>query len=193
MMIDLREEPAAADLSPDICVIGAGAAGITLARALMQKGLDVCLLESGGLDFEQATQDLYRGSNIGMPYYDLDHSRLRFFGGTVAIWGGRCALLDPIDFERREWVAHSGWPIRRKDLDPFYRRAHGFFDLGRFNYEEEVWRELGLIDPGLDPGKLDVKLWRFDEMSERFTAARARDLSDAPRVRILTEGKVVKL
>ena len=43
------------------------------------------LLESGGTDFEAATQELYRGANIGHQYYDLDEARLRFFGGTVSI------------------------------------------------------------------------------------------------------------
>src|SRR5206468_1851091 len=78
MLIDLRAEPDAAREPADICIVGAGAAGITLARRLAGQGLAVCLLESGGLDFEQATQDLYKGANLGMPYYDLDESRLRF-------------------------------------------------------------------------------------------------------------------
>jgi choline dehydrogenase-like flavoprotein len=191
MLIDLRKEPEAAAVRSDICIVGAGAAGISLARKLRQLGLDVCLLESGGLDYEGATQELYRGANVGMPYYELDKSRLRFFGGTVAIWGGRCALLDPIDFKPRSWVSHSGWPISRADLDPYYREAHRIFDLDRFNYEQDVWTELGLDDPGLDPGKLDVKLWRFDELSERFIGERAKDLIDDPGLRILLHANVV--
>lgn len=193
MLIDLREQPEAAAKESDICIVGAGAAGITLARKLRQLGLDVCLIESGGLDYEAATQALYRGANVGMPYYELDKSRLRFFGGTVAIWGGRCALLDPIDFERREWVPHSGWPIQRAGLDAYYREAHQIFDLDRFNYEGAVWKELGLDDPGLDPAKLDVKLWRFDELAERFIGARAKDLIDDPGLRILLHANVVRL
>jgi choline dehydrogenase-like flavoprotein len=193
MLIDLRAQPDAVSVESDICIIGAGAAGITLARKLRQLGLDVCLLESGGLDYEAATQELYRGANVGMPYYELDKSRLRFFGGTVALWGGRCALLDPIDFKRRPWVAHSGGPISRADLDPYYREAHQVFDLDRFNYEEAVWKELGLDDPGLDAGKLDVKLWRFDELAERFIGERAKDLVDDPGLRILLHANVVAL
>jgi len=194
MLIDLRQDPAAASAAEsDICIIGSGAAGLTLARRLAERGRSVILLESGGLDFEQKTQDLYRGANVGMPYYDLDQSRLRFFGGTVAIWGGRCALLDEIDFRRREWVPHSGWPLTRDDLLPYYKQAHAMLDLGAFTYDEGVWAALGIADPGFDRKRIDVALWRFDELAERFAAGRARDLFDSPKVRVLLHANAVKL
>jgi choline dehydrogenase-like flavoprotein len=198
MLIDLRKDNGAPvdagdAFRADVCIIGAGAAGLSLARRLVQRGHEVCLLESGGLDFEQETQDLYRGANVGMPYYDLDQSRLRFFGGTVAIWGGRCALLDPIDFEHRDWVPHSGWPIGRADLDAYYRQANDQLELGEFNYEHDIWSALGVADPGFDPDKIDAELWRFDETMERFAASRARDLIEAPNLRVLIHANAVKL
>lgn len=194
MLIDFRKEPDAASHTAEFCVIGAGAAGVTIARRLMRAGKDVMLLESGGTDFEAATQELYRGANIGHPYYDLDEARLRFFGGTVSIWGGRAALFDPIDFEKRAWVPHSGWPFGREALDPWYREAHAEFELGAFDYgEADAWATLGLDDPGFEPARLATRLWRFDEASERFAASRARDLIAAPKVRILTHANVVQL
>jgi choline dehydrogenase-like flavoprotein len=193
MLVDLRRDPDAADGFRDVCIIGAGAAGITLAERLAAMGRSVCLLESGGLDFEHATQDLYRGSNLGMPYYDLDQSRLRFFGGTVAIWGGRCALLDPIDFEQRDWVPYSGWPIARSDLDPYYRRAHTQLELGKFNYEGDIWAELGVENPGFNSGELEAVLWRFDESNERFTAPHRRALLDSEFVRVLLHANAVRV
>ena len=194
MLIDLRQHPeAAASSHSDVCIIGAGAAGINLARALVAKGHTVCLLESGGLDYEQATQNLYRGANVGMEYYDLVDSRLRFFGGTVAIWGGRCALYNAIDFEKRDWVPHSGWPINREAILPWYKAAHDSLELGRFNYEDNIWAEMGLAPQGFDPAKIDSVLWRFDEMAERFTASRSRDLLDGPNVRVLIHANAVRL
>jgi choline dehydrogenase-like flavoprotein len=193
MLIDLRTASGLASVDTDICIMGAGAAGIPLTRRLAESGLKVCLVESGGTDFEQETQELYRGANLGMPYYDLHDSRLRFFGGTVAIWGGRCAVLDPIDFEHRPWVDHSGWPFGRAELDPYYRQANEIFDVGDFNYENDVWDELGVPDPGLDPRELDAKLWRFDEEMERFTAGRARDLFASPNVTVLLHANVTNI
>ncbi|MEA3064314.1 MAG: hypothetical protein QOJ27_753, partial [Sphingomonadales bacterium] len=91
--------------------IGAGAAGISLAPRLLKRGRRVVLLESGGLDYEAPAADLNAGENEGEAYYQLEDSRLRFFGGTTAILGGRCAELDPIDLEARDYVPHSGWPL----------------------------------------------------------------------------------
>ena len=194
MLIDLSRHPEAVDRPADFCVIGAGAAGVTIARRLMRAGREVILLESGGTDFEAATQELYRGRNLGHPYYDLDAARLRFFGGTVSIWGGRAALFDPIDFAQRAWVPHSGWPFGREELDPWYREAHADFELGEFDYgEDDAWTTLGVADPGFDPARLATRLWRFDEASERFAASRAKDLIAAPNVRILIHANAVKL
>jgi choline dehydrogenase-like flavoprotein len=194
MLIDLATSPDAANAAQsDVCIVGAGAAGINLARRLAALGHSVTLCESGGTDFETETQKLYAGRNIGMPYYDLEESRLRFYGGTVSIWGGRAALLDAIDFEKRDWVPGSGWPITRDELMPYWRQAHDVFELGEFNYEHDVYGTVGVPDQGFDPAKLAVDLWRFDEASERFAASRTRDLIDHPKVRVLLHANAVKV
>jgi choline dehydrogenase-like flavoprotein len=193
VLIDLARNPEWNGSVTDFCIVGAGAAGITLAREWMRRGHSVCLLESGGLDFERDTQELYRGANVGMPYYDLEESRLRFFGGTVAIWGGRSALLDPIDFAQRDWVPYSGWPIDRQVLDPWYRVAHAQLELGTFNYEQDIWNALGIDDPGFDPEAMTSALWRFDESTERFTAGRATDLFKAPDVQVVLHANAVRI
>lgn len=193
MLTDLRREPDAALAPADVCIVGGGAAGISLARRLVERGRSVILLESGGLDFEAETQALYAGRNLGMPYYELEEARLRFFGGTVSIWGGRAALLDPIDFARRDWVPGSGWPFGRAEIDPYYRQAHAIFDLGDFNYEHDVERTVGIPPQDFDPARLALDLWRFDEASERFAASRARDLMVSPLARILLHANAVKV
>ena len=92
---------ASGPLTAEVCIIGAGAAGQTLAKALADAGRQVLLVESGGFDYDPGVQALNQAENTGLPYYDLERARLRFFGGTTAIWGGRTCRLDPIDFEVR--------------------------------------------------------------------------------------------
>jgi choline dehydrogenase-like flavoprotein len=113
----------------DVCVIGAGPAGITLARRLGAAGRAVALMEAGGLEFSEESQDVYRGSNIGQEYFDLDVARLRYFGGTSNHWGGWSRAMEPVDFLPRAWVPLSGWPIAEIDLDPYRTEADAILDL----------------------------------------------------------------
>lgn len=193
MLTDLLNADHAMTVHADVCVIGAGAAGVALARDLNTAGRSVCLLEGGGLDFEADTQALFAGNNPGMPYYDLDRSRLRFFGGTTNIWGGRCVPLDAIDFERRDWVPHSGWPISRADLEPWYRKAHESMQLGEFEYSHSLWKKLGIEPLAFNPSELSTRFWRFDTMRERFNHSQSEDLMKAEFVQIFLHANVVAL
>ncbi|MGI9262349.1 MAG: FAD-dependent oxidoreductase, partial [Woeseiaceae bacterium] len=99
----------AEDLEPgslivgDICIVGAGAAGISMALELAGSGLQVILLEAGGMRYEPDSQEQYRGENIGEPYFPLEAARLRYFGGTTGHWAGLCSPFDEIDFQVRDW------------------------------------------------------------------------------------------
>jgi choline dehydrogenase-like flavoprotein len=141
MHSDARSLPDGTHLKSDLCVVGAGAAGITIAKEFADTKFDVTLLESGGFTREPAVQSLYEGTNTGLPYFPLQQARLRYFGGTTNHWSGLCAPLDPIDFKDRDWVPESGWPLSLNELDPFYRRAHPVCDLGAFNYDLDYWKK----------------------------------------------------
>lgn len=177
-------------LSTEVCVIGAGAAGITMARALLAGGADVILLESGGLDYETDTAALNEGENTGLPYYDLEHARLRFFGGTTAIWGGRCAELDPIDFVKRPWVPHSGWPLTAAEMQPYYRRAREALGLSPVPPTIADLRASGIALPDFDTSRIRPLLWTFDEAHGRYAFDNCQDLVDHPRCRIFTHATV---
>lgn len=139
MLIDARTLPEATRITADIAIVGGGAAGIAIARELIGRGLEVVLLESGGLDYDNDTQDLYAGEISGNPSLALDASRLRYLGGTSNHWAGYCRPLDPVDFAARPWVPHSGWPIDRAALEPYYQRAHPVLQLVSDDYEPANW------------------------------------------------------
>ncbi|MSO78150.1 MAG: GMC family oxidoreductase [Acidimicrobiia bacterium] len=138
MLDDANKVPRGTTVRTDVCIVGGGAAGITLARELAGGPHDVVLLESGGFKYAESTQDLYGGSVSGIPY-DLDATRLRFFGGSTNHWAGQCRPLDPSDFEARDWVPGSGWPFGRDTLEPYYERAQPMCNLGPFDYDAPSW------------------------------------------------------
>jgi choline dehydrogenase-like flavoprotein len=174
-------------VTADVAIVGSGAAGQAAARRLLALGHSVVLLESGGFDHDEASADLNRGSIIGQEYHPLEHSRLRFFGGTTAIWGGRVAEFDDIDFERRDWVSGSGWPIGPDDIRNYLGEAReilgvGGIDTGRLARPQLLQR--------LSNEELAVRWWSFDPVFDRFTIDRARDLEEAPRCTLMIHATV---
>lgn len=130
MLIDADQLAAHTRIDADVAIVGAGAAGLILARELCDAGLSVCVFESGGVAREAAATDLSRGTatitgpdgTVACNDY-LHTSRERALGGTLNLWGGKCGELDPIDFEARDWIPDSGWPFPKAHLQPYYDRA----------------------------------------------------------------------
>ena len=147
---DPRSAPraAVADYRPQVCIVGAGAAGICLAVELAKRGKNVMLLEGGGRDVEDAAQEPYRSEVIGHVHRGIHSGRFRAHGGTTTRWGGQILELNTEDFERRDWIAESGWPFSRSALQPFYKRALAFEGLaGVLEDDNAVWRALDFPPP----------------------------------------------
>ncbi len=193
MLVDARELSTDAELTATVCIVGAGAAGITLARALRGSGFSVVLLEAGGELLEADTQALYEGRNVGLPYYSLALTRLRYLGGTTNHWTGWCRPLDPIDFEVRSWVKDSGWPLTRAELDPHYAKAQAVAELGPFDYSPEQWaaREGKAVLP-FDPAIASSALWQFSTPT-RFGVRYREDLASARELQTILHANVVEL
>jgi choline dehydrogenase-like flavoprotein len=191
VLVDARNLPAASRLEADLCVIGAGAAGLALAREFLGSSTRICLVESGGLEPDAFAQSLSAGANIGLPYHELTTTRDRQFGGTTTTWSGRCVPLDPIDFKPRPWVPHSGWPIGITDLAPYYARANAVCDLGEGRFDESLWNDLGLERPGLDPALFLTRFWRI--RVRRFGEAFRRDFAAAENVQVLLHATATAL
>jgi choline dehydrogenase-like flavoprotein len=147
MELDARELERETRLEADVCIIGAGPAGITLARELIACPCTVILLESGGAETDDELQALNDGAVIGSPYHGLRATRHRQVAGSVRLWStsvegrpaAKYAPLDHVDFEERGAIPHSGWPFDRAHLEPYYRRAHVVCGLGAFDREADDW------------------------------------------------------
>ncbi len=169
MRRDAHEIRDGAVLQGDICIVGSGPAGITLARELIGHSACVICLESGGLEPEGSAQTLNDGAFIGAPYAGLRQTRHRQAGGTAHTWntplngeiGAKYVPLDPCDFQLRPGVVHSGWPFDRAHLESYYQRAQEVCGLRPFVYEGDRWCKEESTFP-LPDTRIRRSIWRRD-------------------------------
>jgi choline dehydrogenase-like flavoprotein len=191
MFSEFQQVESHSELSADICIVGGGAAGIAIARELIDADCSVLLLESGGMSLDSEVQSLYEGTNT-RDDFALNTTRFRFLGGTTNVWGGWCAPLDPIDFEKRDWVPDSGWPITFDDLSPFYDRAQQLCGLGAYRYEVEDWPSLAKASLALDPAKLEHKMWQISQL-KAFGRAYEEQLRRATSLNVMLNATVTRI
>ncbi len=194
MHTDARTLPNGAVLEGDVCIVGAGASGITIARELNHSPLKVILLEGGGFEFDPKMQDLYRGDIVGQPYFPLQAAALHYFGGSTNHWAGWCSTYEPIDFEKRDWVPHSGWPISRADLDPYYTRAAPILDLVPNKWNASDWKngDSARVPLLADSKLMWTKMWQFSPPTRMGQKYRAEIVS-SPNVHLYTNATVVEV
>ncbi|MFZ1988261.1 MAG: GMC family oxidoreductase, partial [Alphaproteobacteria bacterium] len=138
-----------------------------------------------------ATQYLGSIQNIGR-HYDTESCRLRYFGGSTNHWGGHCVPLQPIDFETRDWIPESGWPVSFDELKPYYERAHALIELGEDNYDPQaVANELGYKLFPFTGDKVVTTLSRYHP--QRFGSRYATEIDDAPNINIYLYATVVSI
>ena len=172
----------------DVCIVGSGPAGITLARGISRSGLHICILESGGHKATEETQDLSTGavdSAHGYHERTLREGRRRQFGGTANLWNHRMrgessrhiryVPLDEIDFECRDWVLESGWPFSRREIQHFYERAQEVCGIGKFDYRAAAWESGTDISHPWQTEKIESVVSQFGS-SEIFVKDYRREL-----------------
>lgn len=193
MLADAQDLPDGHTIRADVCVVGAGAAGITIARRLSGRGLRIVLLEGGGLDASARSQSLYQGEVTGRPYFELDEARLRYLGGTTNHWAGWCGPLHEIDLEQRDWVPDSGWPVSMADLRPYYEQAHSVLELGPYDYSPQRWVPAGGPSHlGLDEARVASMIVQFSPPT-RFGTRYRNEIEQAEDIEAYLHANVVAI
>ena len=202
MIVDAQSDAIAADIDTDLCIVGGGTAGLVIAREFIGHPVRVCLLESGGRSPEPDTQDLTLGENTGMPYFPLETARPRVYGGSGTRWnipigeerlGVRIRPLDPIDFERRDWVPHSGWPFDYAHLEPYYQRAQAVCGVEPPSYEVNDWQDIR-DRPSLRISDPDVQtvIYKFAH-SKPFVRDYPNEVAQADNVTVCLHSNVLEI
>ena len=191
MFIDSAELEHRSVVNARVCIVGAGPAGITLARELAEAKVDTVLLESGGRDYDDDTQRLYAGDHAGVPYMPLDGTRLRYLGGSSNHWGGQSHPFDPEDFQQREWIPHSGWSIDYDDYRRYVPRAQALCGLGDEPFPWAFWKMKGVRWP-LEETEIEPILQRYPKTVPKFGEVFANDLAKARALRCVFHANVLR-
>jgi choline dehydrogenase-like flavoprotein len=165
-VLDLNQLEPDSLTETDLCIIGAGPAGLSIANEFVGTSTRVLILESGGLADEPDTQALYEIESTGAPrIINQDMLRTRVLGGSSHVWAGRCTPFDASDFERRSWIPFSGWPLTLTELEPYLARAAPYLGVAPVPYDETLWRRFRVDppQPSLDYASLSPKFWQFSK------------------------------
>jgi choline dehydrogenase-like flavoprotein len=192
VIIDYLWESVPSDHEVDLCIVGAGAAGIAIAQSFIGTTFSICVLESGGLAGEEKSQALYEGASVGMLPFDAGSSRMRVFGGSCNLWGGGCITLSRQDLGQREWVPHSGWPLSYDELEPYYERARSFCHIESHGFSDGSFRGQPARAPiAFDTAKLVNQI--FARSQALFGADYRAELEQAHNITVLLHANLLQL
>ncbi len=198
---DLRHIPTGGMLSSDICIVGSGPAALTIATEFAGTSHEVLVIESGSRDREDAFAIAQnRIESVGEPrVLEQQKVRNRILGGASHTWSGRCTTLDSIDYEPRDWVPFSGWPLDSEDMVPFVHRAAQYLGLLPADYDDALFKENGLPRRFDERDGTDVRTvwWQFSRHSAKNTdhmrfGRRFQEL-EAANVHLLTHATVTNI
>ena len=183
-------------LETGVCIVGSGPAGGVLAASLARGGIDVLVLECGGEMLNEA-KDTVDEDGSSAQAAGLRFGWSKQLGGSSNLWAGRTCPLEGIDFDQRDWVEDSGWPFKRRDLEPYYRDAAKIVRIPPYDsfYDNDYARaDMPALSPVLGDGS-DVEAKCFLWASKPFDVAGylKAEVNDSPRLRVLLNARVSKI
>jgi len=193
-MINSLATASEATLAADICIVGAGAAGLALAAQFLPGPWRVLVLESGLTEPDSSGEDLNTVSCVGLRHDGWREGRVRAFGGTTRAWGGQLVPMRSSEAELRPWVPGSGWPLTVGELQPYYRRVEDLLRTAGPPYDITVWPRLGVPALELDPAQLRVRFSQWAPLGRRnFAVLLRRGLARSRHVDVLLDATAVAI
>ncbi|WP_428484946.1 FAD-dependent oxidoreductase [Rhodopila sp.] len=196
MIEDANDIVRDAVLRAHICIVGAGPAGITLARELARSGQSILLIESGGVAPDETAQALNAGEVVDEALHSPpDKYRQRCLGGSTAIWGGRCVPFDPIDFETRSWIDGASWPLSHADVEQYYPVANAVCEAGAYEYDARLATNGGMrpLLRGFTAEHFDMNGIERFSCPTNFGLRYGPALRTASNIRVLLNATVTRL
>ncbi|MEQ1844550.1 MAG: GMC family oxidoreductase [Nitrospira sp.] len=178
----------------DICVIGAGTAGLTLVRELLGSGHTVVVLESGGITLEEETQRLYDCTVAGLPHRGYLQGRFRTLGGTSTRWGGQLLPLTALDIEHRDWIGAVAWPLTYADLQDYYQRVEHLFGVDGYPYEPGALNRWPIHGTDFDANQFTARYAKWPPFVRRNLARLVgKDCAESHSVEVVLHANVTEI
>jgi len=194
MLVDSSDFKSQQNIEADICIMGGGVAGIVLANELKENFANIVILESGGEEYQQNIQELYAPAKEPSIYPSPLHSRLRYLGGASNHWSNNTSPLDRIDFEKRDWIENSGWPINYDEVTPFYEKAAVYCQTGTDGYSADYWvHKLALINPYKNSRFTEIGMAKASLPPTRFYASHGDKINNHKNITIYKHANVTDI
>jgi choline dehydrogenase-like flavoprotein len=196
LIVNAEEFSESKEFSCDICIIGAGVAGIVVARELLSSNKSLIMIEAGHEIYNESMQNLYRSNHKPEVFPDTSVSRLRMLGGSSNHWENSTERLDPIDFEKRSWVSDSGWPFSYTTLEPFYEAAERYCGVGDYDdaYSLDYWLKKAPFDDSFpDSQVMKTAIIKSSLIPVRFFQHYGPDLLQSDDLQIISGANITEI
>ncbi len=193
MHIDLDQTPAGQTFQSTVCVIGGGIAGLLLATRLANRGIDVHLLEGGGLQFEERSQALYRAEMSAENHRGTNDGRFRTFGGSSTRWGGQVLPFTPDIFSPPSGVPSLPWPVKDPELAPYYQEIEDILGVDHLPFTADLLPALGQRKPPSTPD-IVVRFAKWAPFQKRNLAQTVgAEALAQPKITVFTHANALSL
>jgi choline dehydrogenase-like flavoprotein len=194
LIYDSPQRIPSARLDADVCIVGSGAAGLSLAAEFLGTRANIVVLESGAAKPTAWAHELDRVDRIGVEHRGTTAGRVRAFGGTTRAWGGQLLPLRQSELVSRSWVPHSGWPISGSVLEPYYRSAESMLGVDGPPYDGSVWDGFKAQPPRFDPSRFCYRFSQWAALGRRnFGLLFGPALRKSPNVHVVLDATATSI
>ncbi len=182
-------------ITAQVCIIGAGTAGVFLARRLADHGVKVVLLESGGRQPNTPESLGHHPEQIGIRYRGADLGRSFGLGGTSVLWGGQMIPVTPGDISSRAEAGFDAWPISYDEIQrhiSVVKSLLGLPDISSDDEERLVSKKFGKLAKCCASFKLRLSQW-LPFKTRNIAKAFAASLNDNLNVEVWINATAIRV
>lgn len=169
MQVDLDEQELPREFKSQYCIVGGGIAGLLLASRIARRGGEVHLLEAGGIELENRSQELYGAISSGNRHAGIREGRFRTFGGSSTRWGGQLLPYTEDVLHPPAALGMPEWPLRVEEIAPYYGEVLSVLGAASTPFSSDLLKEFRAPQP-FDSADVRLRFSKWAPFSRRNLA-----------------------